>query len=39
MLSTPIGPVGVVLCWEFIRSKAAKRLLNKVGMVVGGSCW
>lgn len=39
VLSTPIGPVGSVLCWEFIRSKTAKRLANKVRMVVGGSCW
>lgn len=39
VLSTPIGPVGSVLCWEFIRSKTAKRLLNKVNLVVGGSCW
>lgn len=39
VLATPIGPVGSVLCWEFIRSKTAKRLLNKVKLVVGGSCW
>jgi predicted amidohydrolase len=39
IMNTPIGPVGSVLCWEFIRSKTAKRLANKVKMVVGGSCW
>lgn len=39
VLSTPIGNVGSVLCWELIRSRTAKRLLNKVKMVVGGSCW
>jgi predicted amidohydrolase len=39
VLSTPVGPVGSALCWEFIRSKTAKRLLDKVNMVVGGSCW
>lgn len=39
VLSTPIGSVGSVLCWEFIRSKTAKRLHNKVKLVVGGSCW
>jgi predicted amidohydrolase len=39
VLSTPIGPVGSVLCWEFIRSQTAKRLFNKVNLVVGGSCW
>lgn len=39
ILPTPVGPVGSVLCWEFIRSQTAKRLLNKVNLVVGGSCW
>ncbi len=39
VLSTPIGNVGSVLCWELIRSGTAKRLLNKVKLVVGGSCW
>lgn len=39
VLETSIGPVGSVLCWEFIRSQTAKRLLNKVRLVVGGSCW
>ncbi|MFN2310105.1 MAG: carbon-nitrogen hydrolase family protein [Gammaproteobacteria bacterium] len=39
VMSTPIGPVGSVLCWEFIRSRTARRLANKVKMVVGGSCW
>ena len=39
VLSTPIGNVGSVLCWELIRSGTATRLLNKVKMVVGGSCW
>ena len=39
VLETPNGNVGSVLCWEFIRSKTAKRLLGKVNFVVGGSCW
>ncbi|WP_455220473.1 carbon-nitrogen hydrolase family protein [Kaarinaea lacus] len=39
VLPTPIGTVGSVLCWEFIRSQTAKRLSNKVNLVVGGSCW
>ena len=39
VLPTPIGNVGSVLCWEMIRSRTALRLLNKVKMVVGGSCW
>ena len=39
VMATPIGPVGSVLCWEFIRSQTPKRLLKKVNLVVGGSCW
>jgi len=39
VLSTPLGKVGVALCWEFIRSRTAARLKGRVGMVVGGSGW
>jgi predicted amidohydrolase len=39
VLATPVGPVGVALCWELIRSQTARRLLGRVDFVVGGSCW
>jgi len=39
ILETEIGNIGAVLCWEFIRSRTAKRLINKIDLVVGGSCW
>jgi len=39
ILGTPAGPVGVALCWELIRSQTARRLLGRVDLVVGGSCW
>jgi len=39
LLDTPLGTVGSVLCWEFIRSQTAQRLSGRVRMVVGGSCW
>ena len=39
VLSTPIGNVGSVLCWEFIRSQTARRLFGKIKLVIGGSCW
>ena len=39
ILNTPLGPVGAVLCWEFIRNRTVQRLLGKVDLVVGGSCW
>src|SRR5699024_8167909 len=31
--------VGSALCWEFMRSQTARRLQEKVDIVVGGSCW
>jgi len=39
VLETPIGNVGSILCWEFLRSQTAKRLVNKVDFVMGSSCW
>ncbi len=39
VLNTPVGNVGVAMCWEFIRARTARRLLGRVGLVVGGSCW
>ena len=39
VLGTPTGAVGVAMCWELIRSQTARRLLSKVEVVVGGSCW
>jgi predicted amidohydrolase len=39
ILDTPAGSIGVALCLEFVRSATAKRMLGKVDIVVGGSCW
>ena len=39
VLTTPLGNVGSVLCWEFIRSRTMQRLHGRVRMVLGGSCW
>jgi predicted amidohydrolase len=39
VLDTPAGKVGVAMCWEMIRSRTPRRLLNRVDLVVGGSCW
>lgn len=39
ILASPIGNVGSALCWEFIRSVTAERLLGRIQLVVGGSCW
>ncbi len=39
VLTTPVGDIGVALCWEFVRTRTARRLLGRVDLVVGGSCW
>jgi len=39
VLDTPVGRVGAALCWELIRSNTATRMLGKVKLVIGGSCW
>jgi len=39
VLKTPTGPVGVAVCWELIRSQTARRMQNRVDLIVGGSCW
>ncbi|MDI6797830.1 MAG: carbon-nitrogen hydrolase family protein [Desulfatibacillaceae bacterium] len=39
VLDTPLGNIGVALCWEFVRCRTARRLIGRVDLVVGGSCW
>jgi predicted amidohydrolase len=39
LLPTPGVRTGAALCWEFVRSATAKRLLDKVDIVIGGACW
>ena len=39
VLETKLGNIGVTLCWEFVRTRTARRLLDRVDIVVGGSCW
>ena len=39
IISTPLGVMGSALCWEFVRTRTVRRLLGKVDLVVGGSCW
>jgi predicted amidohydrolase len=31
--------VGVAMCWELMRTQTARRLRERVDLVVGGSCW
>jgi len=39
ILKTPVGNIGVALCWEFVRTRTVRRLLGRIDIVVGGSCW
>lgn len=39
VLETPIGNIGVALCWEMIRYDTLKRLSGNVDFVLAGSCW
>ena len=39
MLETPIGRIGVALCWEMIRYDTLRRMTGKVDFVLAGSCW
>jgi predicted amidohydrolase len=39
IVETEIGPVGVAMCWEFIRWTTARRLAGKIELLIGGSCW
>lgn len=36
---TKLGGVGAAVCWEVIRNQTARRLLNKVDMVITGTHW
>ena len=36
---TPIGKVGIAMCWEMIRYNTVKRMQGKVDFVLAGSCW
>jgi predicted amidohydrolase len=39
VVDTEIGRVGIAVCWEFIRNRTARRLLDRVEFLVGGTCW
>jgi N-carbamoylputrescine amidase len=39
VLETPLGRIGAVMCWEFLRTRTMRRLIDRVDLVIGGSCW
>lgn len=36
---TPIGRVGIAMCWELMRYDTIKRMMGKVDFILAGSCW
>lgn len=36
---TPLGDIGVALCWEQLRYQTVKRMIGKIDFVLAGSCW
>ncbi len=39
ILHTPIGDIGIAMCWEMIRYDTLRRLSGKVQLVLACSCW
>lgn len=39
VLETPIGKIGVAMCWEQIRYNTVRRMVGKVDLILTGSCW
>lgn len=39
ILETPIGNIGIALCWEMIRYDTVRRIIGNVDIVLAGSCW
>lgn len=39
VLETPVGAVGVAMCWELIRTQTVARLRGRIDLAIGGSCW
>lgn len=39
LLQTPLGPMGVALCWELIRRRTAERLRGRVVLNLAASNW
>ncbi|UCD86123.1 MAG: carbon-nitrogen hydrolase family protein [Deltaproteobacteria bacterium] len=39
IIQTTLGPMGIALCWELVRTQTARRLVSKVDLLLAGSCW
>ena len=39
VLETPIGRIGVALCWEMIRWETVRRMAGRIDFAFAASCW
>lgn len=39
VFQTPIGNIGVAMCWEQLRTDTVKRMIGKVDLLLTCSCW
>lgn len=39
VFDTPLGRIGITMCWEQIKYKTARKMAGKVDFVIAGSCW
>lgn len=36
---TPLGRIGIAMCWEQLRWATVRRMIGKIDLLIGGSCW
>ena len=39
VFETPLGKIGIAMCWEQLRYDTLRDMKEKVDFVIGGSCW
>lgn len=39
VVETSAGTFGIAMCWELLRTQTLERLIGRIELVVGGSCW
>lgn len=39
ILHTPIGDIGIALCWEMARYDTLRRIAGQVDLILAGTCW
>lgn len=39
VFDTPVGKIGIAMCWELLRTNTLRRMISQVDFVIAGSCW